>query len=73
MRPKFWACDEIHLDLVDRDVIVKFTHIKTLAAVTVALRLSEAAVDTTVGQVKRRAEHLASECVRDLASFLDQA
>ena len=71
MRPSFWQFDSIRIDLDDRDVSVRIVHGKTLASVVVEFRLSESALDTTVGDLRRRAEHLARESVLDLASFLD--
>jgi len=73
MRPSFWQFDSVRIDLDDRDVTVRIVHGKTLASVLVEFRLSEAALDTSVGELRRRAEHLARESVLDLASFLDDS
>ncbi|PQA88305.1 hypothetical protein [Hyphococcus luteus] len=71
MRAALWACDDILVDLEDRDVTVRFVHFKTHATVTVALRINARALDTSVEELKRRVEALAGDCVSDLASFLD--
>lgn len=71
MRPSFWEVDSIRIDLEGRDVSVGFVQKKTLASVCVEFRLAEAALETTVTELRRRAEHLARESVLDLASFLD--
>lgn len=71
MRPRFWQFDSVRIDLDDRDVTVRIVHRKTLASVLVEFRLSEAALDTTVEDLKLRAECMARESVLDLASFLD--
>lgn len=72
MRPVFWQLDSVRIDLDDRDVSVRIVHGKTLASVLVEFRLSEAALDTTVDDLRRRAECMARENVLDLASFLDR-
>ncbi len=71
MRPVFWSFDSVRIDLEDRDVSVKIVHGPTLASVVVQFRLSEAALDASVVELRRRVEHMARESVLDLASFLD--
>lgn len=72
MQSRFWQCDDVLVGLDDRDVKVRFTHFVTHAVVTVELRMSEKALNTSVEQLRIRAEALAGDCVRDLASFLDR-
>lgn len=72
MRPKFWMCDEIQMELEERDVKVTFVNSRTLVAITVAFRLSEAASDTSFETLKRRCRHLAGDSILDLAAFLDR-
>lgn len=73
MRPQLWQFDTVFIDLEDRDVTVKLAHAKSAACVTVQFRMAEAALDTSVHELKRRAEFIAREWLLELASFLDQA
>jgi hypothetical protein len=72
MRPQFWQFDSVYIDLEDRDVRVQLRHAKLTAVVTVEFRLAESALDTSVYELKRRAEAIARDWLLDLASFLDQ-
>lgn len=72
MRPKLWQIDAVFIDLEDRDVTIKLVHAKSLACVTVEFRMTEAAVDTSVRELKRRAEFIARDRLLELASFLDE-
>lgn len=72
MRPQLWQFDTVLIDLEDSDATVKLAHAKSLACVTVEFRMAEAAFDTSVHELKRRAECVARECLLQLASFLDQ-
>ncbi len=71
MRPKPWKFDTVFIDLEDRDVTVKLVHVKSSACVTVEFRLSDAAMRTSVAELRRRAEYIARDRILDLASFLD--
>lgn len=72
MRPQLWQFDTVQIDLEDRDVTVKLAHAKSAACITVEFRMAEAALDTSVHELRQRAEFLAREWVFDLASFLEQ-
>lgn len=72
MRPKFWQYDSVKIDLEDRDVTVRLVHERSLAVVTVEFRIAEAALGTSAGELRRRAEYLARDRLLDLASFLDR-
>jgi hypothetical protein len=72
MRPQLWQFDTVCIDLEDRDVKVKIVHAKSSACVTVEFRMPEAAIDTTVQELKRRAEFIARERLLELASYLDE-
>lgn len=71
MRPHLWQFDTVYIDLEDRDVTVRLAHAKSMAFVTVEFRMAEAALDTSVHELRRRAEFMARERLLELASFLD--
>ncbi len=71
MRSASWQLDSLAIEFEDRDVTVRFTDGRTLAVVTVEFRMVEKALETSVEELKRRAEHLAGDYILDLALFLD--
>lgn len=71
MRPQLWQFDSVSVDLEDRDVRVRLVHAKSSASVVVAFRMTEAAFDTSVAELRRRAEFIARDRILELASFLD--
>lgn len=71
MRPVLWSFDSVRIDLEERDVSVKIVHGPTLVCISVEFRITEIALQTSVGELRRRVEHLARQKVLDLASFLE--
>ena len=72
MRKKLWAFDMVSVDLEDRDILVKIIHRVTLTEITVQFRAPEKVLDASVHELRIYAETLATDCILDLASFLDQ-
>lgn len=71
MRERLWTFDTVLIDLEDRDVTVRLVHARSSASISVAFRMAEAAIETSVHDLRRRAEFIARDRILELASFLD--
>lgn len=72
MRAQMWKFDTVLVDLEDRDVTVRIVHARSMVSIAVEFRMMDAAMDTSVQELKRRAECLARERLLEVASFLDE-